>query len=333
VTAVEAPAPALRPAGWRIVAAKEFADGLLSARFTILLLVVGLAALAATQTAADTITDVASEAQEDPSVFLRLFTLSPERIPSVFALVGFLGPLLGIAFGFDAVNNERAQRTLPRLVAHPIHRDDVVVGKFLAGLALIGLALVVLAAVVTGLGILRLGVTPSPVEVARLACWLALSVIYVGVWLAAAMLCSVLMRRAATSALVALAAWLVLTVFAGLLVGLLADAVAPSPEQPLRAASTVEDVDAAIHHAEVEQTISRFSPETLYEEAASALLSPEVRTLDVFVVTPADRAIPGRLPLPQSILLAGPQLTGIVAVIVVLFTATFAVFMRQEIRA
>jgi ABC-2 type transport system permease protein len=33
-------------------------------------------------------------------------------------------PLLGIAFGFDAINNERAERTLPRLLPQPIWRDD-----------------------------------------------------------------------------------------------------------------------------------------------------------------------------------------------------------------
>lgn len=321
------------PAGWRIVASKEFGDGVRSARFTILLVVVALASLAATQTAADTITEAATQAQEDPAVFLRLFTLSPERIPSVFALVGFLGPLLGIAFGFDAVNNERAQRTLPRLVAQPIHRDEVIVGKFIAGLGLIGLALAVLVAVVGGLGINRLGITPDPSEAGRLLAWLAVSLVYIGVWLAAAMFFSVVLRRAATSVLASLATWLVFTIFAGLLVGLAADAVAPPPEQPLTQTSSVEEVDAVIRNARVEQTISRVSPETLYEEAATAVLSPEVRTLDVLVTASVDRAIPSRLPLPQSLLLAWPQIAVLIAMILGIFTGAAAGFLRQEIRA
>jgi hypothetical protein len=67
--------------------------------------------------------------------FLLPYTTSPEQVPSLVALIGFLGPLLGIAFGFDAVNNERAQGRLPRLVAQPIHRNDIINGKFVAGWA------------------------------------------------------------------------------------------------------------------------------------------------------------------------------------------------------
>ena len=70
-----------------------------------------------------------------PSIFLYLFTLSPERVPAFHEFLGILGPLLGIAFGFDAINGERAQGTLPRLVAQPIHRDEIINGKFVAGLA------------------------------------------------------------------------------------------------------------------------------------------------------------------------------------------------------
>ena len=46
--------------------------------------------------------------------------------PAFHEFVGILGPLLGIAFGFDAINAERAQRTLPRLgvPADPPRRGD-----------------------------------------------------------------------------------------------------------------------------------------------------------------------------------------------------------------
>jgi ABC-2 type transport system permease protein len=54
--------------------------------------------------------DVAEEVTGTPSLFLYLFTFAPERRPSFVALIGFLGPLLGIAFGFDAINQERAGR-------------------------------------------------------------------------------------------------------------------------------------------------------------------------------------------------------------------------------
>ncbi|HEV2907013.1 MAG TPA: ABC transporter permease, partial [Actinomycetota bacterium] len=218
-----------RRAGWRVVATKELADHLLSVRFLVLLGIVGLAVAGSVYAAAGGIRDVAPAASETPSLFLRLFTFAPEdqQVPSFLSMVGFLAPLLGIAFGFDAVNGERSQGTLPRLVSQPIHRDDVINGKFAAGITVIGMILAGLTMLVAGLGLFRLGIVPTAVEVWRLLLWLAVTVVYVSFWLGLATLCSVALRRAATSALVAIAAWLVLTLFAGLLLGLVTDAIAP----------------------------------------------------------------------------------------------------------
>ncbi|MGH2708067.1 MAG: ABC transporter permease, partial [Actinomycetota bacterium] len=95
-------------AGWRIVAAKELADHLLSLRFTILALLIGAAAILSVSAAAGGIRDaaeaVAEPSSQVPALFLKLFTVAPDRIPPFFFMVALLAPLLGIAFGFDAVN-------------------------------------------------------------------------------------------------------------------------------------------------------------------------------------------------------------------------------------
>ena len=62
-------------AGWRVVAAKEFGDHLLSVRFIVLLLVLGLAAAIPLYFAAGQIRAVAPEASGAAAVFLALFTL------------------------------------------------------------------------------------------------------------------------------------------------------------------------------------------------------------------------------------------------------------------
>jgi ABC-type Na+ efflux pump permease subunit len=136
-----------------VIAAKEFADNLLSVRFFVLLVLLGLAAVAAVSTAASAIKDAASGASGTPSAFLLLFTAAPGAIPSFVSLVGFLGPLLGIAFAFDAITGERSQRTLPRLVSQPVHRDDVINGKFVAGLAAVAVSVIAVMLVVAGVGI------------------------------------------------------------------------------------------------------------------------------------------------------------------------------------
>lgn len=315
----------LRPAGWRIVARKELADHLMSARFALLALIVGFTTIGTVYAAASGIRDGAPELAGRPALFLGLFTTAPERLFAFFGLVGFLAPLLGIAFGFDAVNGERSRGTLPRLLAQPIHRDDVVNGKFAAGLAVIAAFLAALVLVVSGVGLLRLGIVPTASEVARVAVYLVLTILYVGVWLAFAMLCSVLFRRAATSALTAIAVWLVLALFGSLIVGLVADAVVP-----LREGAPVEEV---VRHAELQQNLARVSPAVLYQEATVAVLNPSVRTVGILLPTHLDRAVPTALPLDQSLLLVWPQVTGLVALVVVLFALAYVGFLRQEVRA
>lgn len=315
-----------RSRGWRVVAGKELADHLLSARFIVLLIILSLAAAGAVYAAASGIRDIAPQASGTPALFLRLFTISADPMPfSFFALIGFLAPILGIAFGFDAVNGERAQGTLPRLVAQPIYRDDVINGKFVAGLVVIGVMLTTLVLIVAGLGIFRLGIVPSASEAIRLFLWLVVAILYVGFWLAFATLCSVAMRRAASSAMVAIATWLVLALFAALLVQLLANVIAPAPANASNA--------QLLHNAQMEQNLSRVSPITLYDEATSALLDPEVRSVGVVTYQQLDRAIVTDLSLDQSLLLVWPQVVGLIALTVACFAIAYVLFMRQEIRA
>src|SRR5690606_34050148 len=115
------------------------------------------------------------------------------------------------------VNGERSQGTLPRLVSQPIHRDDVINGKFVAGLGIGGLTVVIVAIMVAGLGIFLLGVVPTGSELVRLVSWSLAAIAYIGVWLAFATFCSVVTRRAATSAMVSIGVWLVLAIFGSMI--------------------------------------------------------------------------------------------------------------------
>jgi ABC-2 type transport system permease protein len=315
------------PAGWRVIASKEMTDHVLSIRFLLLLLVLGLMGVGIFYSVASSIRDVAEGATNARGVFLALFTANPSsdittaQLPSFVALVGFLGPLLGIAFGFDAISSERAEGTLPRLVAQPIHRDDVINGKFVAGLGVIAFILAAVTLLVGGVGILRLGIVPSDDDLVRLLTWYVLSVIYIGFWLALATLCSVVFRRAATAALVALAAWLVLTFFGGLIADVITGYFA-SPDQ--------------IEWYTRRQELARLIPQTLYSEIATVVLDPSVRTLDVIgqaFLNVDERAIPTALPYAQSVLLIWPQIVGLIAGTVICFALAYVAFMRQEVRA
>lgn len=305
--------------GWRTVARKEFADHLLSARFVVLIGVLGVAAAASVFTAAGAIRSVASDAGEVPALFLKLFTVTEDPVPFAFVtFVGFLAPLLGIMFGFDAVNGERSQGTLARLLSQPIHRDEVIRGKFAGGLAVIVLLLTALTAFVSGIGIFRLGLVPSASEMGRLVVWVAFAAVYVGFWLALAATCSVAVRRSSTSALICVGIWLVLTLFGTFIF------------QAVGQAAGGADPVAAV---EAEIATSRVSPLTLYSEGSTMLLDPSQRTTGLVTIDQVDRVMTSTLTLRQSLVVVWPQMVGLLAMTAALFAVAFVLFMRQDVRA
>ena len=313
------------PVGVGAVARKELADHLSGLRFGILLVLIAVASLASVYAAASTIRDAASNLSGSESAFLYLFTVSGENLPSLLTFIVFLGPLLGIALGFDALNSERSQGTLSRLISQPIHRDAVLQGKFLAGLGVIGIALTALVAIVAGVGIVLLGTAPSLAEVGRLIAFIVVTVIYVGFWLALAQLFSVLFKQAATSALASIAVWLFFAVFASMLVGLVVDAAAPAADDATNA--------QLLRHEELSTQLNRISPATLYDEATNALLNPSVRSLGVLVYEQVDRALVAPLSFSQSLILVWPQVIALLGLVLLFFTIGYILFMREEIRA
>jgi ABC-2 type transport system permease protein len=312
------------PRGWRVVARKELADHLYSGRFVVLLAVLGVATAAAVFAASGGIREVAPATADVPALFLKLFTVTADPVPfPLFVFVTFLAPLLGVMFGFDAVNGERSQGTLPRLLSQPIHRDEVILGKFAAGIAIIGLVLTSLVVFVSGIGIFRLGVVPTAGEVFRLFVWLVFAVVYVAFWQALATLASVRTERASTSALVPIAVWLLLALFGSFIFGAVADVISPDDGSGA----------AAIENARTEETISQISPITLFREGSRVLLDPEVRATGPLTFEQVDRAILSELDVGQSLAVVWPQVVVLLGMTAALFALAYVSFMQQEVRA
>ncbi|RVP48872.1 ABC transporter permease [Sinorhizobium medicae] len=304
------------------VALKEAADHMTSARMHLIMLLVLLTAIGAAYGAIGQIKDTTAE---DAYLFLKLFTVAREPLPSFAAFLSFLLPLVAIALGFDAINGEYNRRTMSRLLAQPIYRDAVLFGKFLGALLVIAIALLTLWLLMTGLGILFLGLPPSGADIVRGVFWLAATLAYAGVWLALAIAFSTVIRSPATSALAALSVWLVLTVFWGMIAPLLAGVVAPiDPLDPM----------TILTQFEWHQAIARFSPQTLHGEVTGLLLDPAARSVGPLFYDQLEGAVIGApLPTLQSLLIVWPQISGLVAAMLVLFTLAYVVFQRQEVRA
>jgi len=308
--------------GLGVVCAKELADHLGSVRMRILEILMILAAVGATYVAGQ---QLAATVAESPFAFLKLFTTAPQPLPSFVSFLTFFVPLMAIGLGFDAVNGEHNRGTLSRVLSQPIYRDALLTGKFLAAMTTLALVLTALWLVTTGLGIVFLGLPPSGASVARGLCFLVATLFYAGIWLAVAMLCSVLFRQTATSALAALGIWLLFVVLWPIAAQFVAQVVHPAP---------FGSPTALFAQHELTRTLSRISPNTLYGEAVTVLLHPSVRSIGPVFAFQLQRAILGTpLPLGQSLILVWPQLTSLIAGTILLFTGTYLVFQRREIRA
>jgi len=196
---------------------KEMADHLTSARMRILEILILLTAVATVYAAMQ---DIRNSIGSDPFLFLKLFTLSRDPLPAFVGFLVFLVPLVAIALAFDAINGEFHRRTMSRVLAQPIYRDALLMGKFLAGFLTLALVLTTIWLLIIGLGLIGLGVPPSGAEVARMLGFLLATIFYGGFWLALAMLFSIISRQSATAALASIATWLFFTVFWPMLAGL-----------------------------------------------------------------------------------------------------------------
>ena len=127
--------------GLTAVYRKELEDHISSARFTLLLTVILMISLIMAFTTGSGLKKEMEGFARPSLVFLLLFT-STGAVFSLAQFVAFFGPLIGLVLGFDAINRERANRTLSKVVSQPIYRDAVINGKFLAGITVIAIMLV-----------------------------------------------------------------------------------------------------------------------------------------------------------------------------------------------
>ncbi len=258
-------------------------------------------------------------------LFLKLFTTSGSSIYSFATFIAFLGPLVGITLGFDAINNERSQGTLNRLAAQPIYRDSIINAKFLAGATVILMLTFTLGLFMSGAGLLLIGIPPSGEEVCRLIAYFLLSAVYMSVWLALAIIFSVVCKHAATAALASISIWLFLSLFMSLVASGISNALFP--------VEGIQGYGNMMKNYELDLALNRISPYYLFTEAATTILNPSVRSIGIVTMSSVSGAIDAPLPFGQSLLLIWPHLVVMIALAAAGFAIAYVSFMRQEIRA
>jgi ABC-2 type transport system permease protein len=301
---------------------KELADQFSSRRFMILLTIIVLTGMWATYSAGQTIRQ---DAENMPTeyVFLLLLTSQSGALFPLATFLAFLGPLVGITLGFDAISGEYARGTLSRVLSQPIYRDSLINGKFLAGLATVAIFWASILILVIGLGMSLLGFPPNAEELWRMLIFTFVGITYVGFWLALALLFSILFQRTVTAALGSLAVWLFLAIFVSMIAKVASDMIVPNPSTP----------EQLVQQTNIDTVVSRFSPSTLYSETVHILLNPIARAFGPVLQEQLTGILPTPLALSQSLLLIFPHIATLVALVGVCFGISYIKFMRTEIRA
>lgn len=319
--------PPRAKSAFRVIVGKEIADHIHSWRFIVLFILIVLTFLASMYVSLGNLKQAVGNTSDPDHIFLylKLLTATENSMPPFHVFVSFLGPLLGISLGFDAINSEKNNGTLIRLMAQPVYRDNLLLAKFVSTLILVSILFISLVLLMIGGGLLITGVRMEPQELLRIMAFVGISILYVGFWLSLSILLSIGLKQAATSALTAIGIWLFFTVFYQILINLVVRAVLPDPDF-----LSSEQIAA---YNELILTLLRVSPSQLYTDATTTLLMPSVRSLGPVTMEQMAGAIPAPLPFKESLMIVWPQVSGLVASTVVCFALGYYIFMRREIRS
>jgi len=314
--------------GIKAIYKKELADHFSSYRFVILFALIAMISLILAYMVGLSMKKDLEGVAKPQFVFLMLFTSGSTWI-SLVQFVAFFGPPIGLILGFDTINRERNEGTLSKLLSHPIYRDSVINGKFLAGVATLSIMMVSIVLLITGLGLNLVGVVPGMEEIWRILIYLVISIVYISFWLGVAMLFSIIFRSVATSALAAFAVWIFFSFFISFGANTVANAFTPDADS---------NPESGARRAKIYKALSLTSPMELYTDSTATIIDPMRKTtrsimnMGMMEKWSLER-FSGPLPLSQSIIVVLPYLISLLAITVICFAISYTVFMRQEIRS
>lgn len=323
-----------------VICRKELADHLGSKRFLLLFgLIMALSLFSAYQ-GAESMRNYSS------GVFINIFSGYYGGGYPFVTMMYMFGPILGLALGFDAINRERSSGSLSMLLSQPIFRDSVINGKFLAGIGALSLVTVSTIGIMSGVAIPLLGFGPGPDEIVRIIIFTLVTILYLSVWLTIGILFSTVTKKTTTSILLSISTWvfsvLVITVIASLIANALVSTQMPSgmfthigpsndtASQDAFQLSMDEHIKRLQANSEIASTIRRISPATLYQEAASSIISQNTITMSSSSMVSMSYISGG---VEQDMMSNWPQIVVLGVILVACFAASYMLFIRQEIRA
>lgn len=261
-----------------------------------------------------------------------------------------LGTLLAIAAGFDLVTREKESRSLKTLLAHPIYRDEVIVGKAFGGATALGVVVGLVLAVITAV-LLVLSIVPTASEIVAILLFGAISLIFLSAWFAVALAFSTVARESGNALIFTLLIFFVISSLLPVLGVMVGDAVAgPPPQRPETSAVEVLPMmyvsnatgsyvvpgadsgqQASARHdmlKEYQEELAVYTEKKRTVTDVITLLSPQKSYQAVAAVVSAGR----EMPLADSLNSVWAGIAGLIAFPSIFFAIAYTRFMRMDIR-
>lgn len=289
-----------------VIAQKEFTDHLWSPRFIASVLVFSLI-----------IFSFSYRAVLNGRNIFQMGFLDIAQIIAVFM------PFLGIAIGFDAVVKESKSSSLNILLTHPVFRDNIITGKILGSLAT--LALVIGISIIASVGTMLFisGVQINFLEIERILIFAILTFIYISTFVGVSILISIYSKSTTGSLIYSVVIWINSIIVFGAIVVVIASIIT---------GQSFLDLGNNGQLLELNANLQEFSPIHHYAEAVSGV--PSLSWGGASIDAGPDRSLgifDMRRPLDQWVEEYWTNIVVLIAVPIILFTASFMAFLRRDI--
>ena len=244
----------------------------------------------------------------------------PPSLIEVFEpLVQFQLPLaaglLGLMLSYDSISSERENGTIELLLSYPIYRDEVINGKFIAGVFTVALAFLFSLLMSSGLAIYMTGKIPEFGSIVRLGKIWRATVVYMAFFLGLGTLLSTLLRSSWRSLIAGI---VLMLVFLGMpFIANIAASQVIYPTSP-GMNDTVED-QMRDRQDRFASDVSRFSPSTSFMNFVEKMLGTEYTGGS------------GSPTLRQSFNSSYGYILYLLSETMLMFTFSYAIFMRQDL--
>lgn len=256
--------------------------------------------------------------------FLPGYSITVNQIfSSAVGSVGFIAPLLGIAFGYDEISREREGGTLRLLLSRPVYRDDVINGKVLSSLMVMGMLIFISTFITASIAIIFYGIPVSLGDLAKLVIFSISSLVLAFSYYSISLLLSVVLRKSSYALLLSLLIWATFTIILPMIASLITMFLVP----PLTIPEGVSQEQLSKY---VQEYTRRFMEK--YFEINNIMQSPSINYHYQNIVNQLFPQSTGNMPIDISRMFPAYYISIIVLIIypVVFTILSYIMFMGSE---